>query len=65
MAVGCTCLIYYQGVVSVEKGSVIIRHKLAELIKKLGGEHRSPAAAFRARLQWGIELCSPAAVFRT
>jgi len=26
---------YYQGVVSVEKGSVIIRYKLAELIKKV------------------------------
>jgi hypothetical protein len=25
--------IYYQGVVSVEKGGVIIRYKLAELIK--------------------------------
>jgi hypothetical protein len=27
-----TCPIYYQGVVSVEKGSVIILYKLAELI---------------------------------
>jgi hypothetical protein len=31
---GCTCPIYYKGVVSVEKGSVIIRYRLAELIKK-------------------------------
>jgi hypothetical protein len=35
MAGGCTCPIYYRGVVSVEKGSVIIRCKLAELIKKV------------------------------
>jgi hypothetical protein len=33
MTCGCTCPIYYQGVVSVEKGGVIIRYKLAELIK--------------------------------
>jgi len=33
MTGGCTCPIYYQGVVSVEKGSVIIRYKLAELLK--------------------------------
>jgi hypothetical protein len=33
MTGGCTCPIYYQGVVRVEKGSVIIRYKLAELIK--------------------------------
>jgi len=31
----CTCPISYQGVVSLEKGSVIIRYKLAELIKKI------------------------------
>jgi hypothetical protein len=36
MTCGCTCPIYYQGVVNVEKGSVIIRSKLAELIKKVG-----------------------------
>jgi hypothetical protein len=35
MTGGCTCPIYYQGVVSVEKGSVIIRYKLVELIKKV------------------------------
>ena len=29
------CPIYYRGVVSVEKGSVIIRYKLPELMKKL------------------------------
>ena len=33
MTGGCTCPIYYRGVVSVENGSVIIRCKLAELIK--------------------------------
>jgi len=35
MTGGCTCPIYYQGVVSVEKGRVIIGYKLAELIKKV------------------------------
>jgi len=32
-----TCPIYDRGVVSVEKGSMIIRYKLAELIKKFSG----------------------------
>jgi hypothetical protein len=31
----CTCPIYYQGVVGLEKGSVVIRYKLPELIKKV------------------------------
>ena len=35
MAGGCTCSIYYQGVVSIEKGSVIIRYKLPERIGKV------------------------------
>ena len=35
MTGGCTCPIYYQGVVSVEKGGVITRYKLPELIKKV------------------------------
>jgi len=35
MTGGCTCPIYYQGVVRVEKGCVIIGYKLAELIKKI------------------------------
>jgi len=35
MTGGCTCPIYYQGVVSVEKGGVIIRYKLPEPIKKV------------------------------
>ena len=35
MTGGCTCPIYYQRVVSVEKGGVIIRYKLAELIKNV------------------------------
>ena len=34
MTGGCTYPIYYQGAVSLEKGSVIIRYKLPELIKK-------------------------------
>jgi len=34
MTGGCTGPIYYQGVVSVEKGSVMILYQLAELIKK-------------------------------
>jgi hypothetical protein len=35
MTGGCTCPIYYQGVVSLEKASAIIRYKLPELIKKV------------------------------
>jgi hypothetical protein len=43
MTGGYTCPIYYRGVVSVQKGRLIIRYKLAELFKKsflelLGGE---------------------------
>ena len=45
MTDGCTCPIYYQGVVSLEKESVITRHKLPELIDSCG-ESRSPAAMF-------------------
>ena len=57
----CSCPIYCQGIVSVDKGSVIIRYKLTELIKKvflrwkttlaamfeawLGGEGGEPPAA--------------------
>ena len=37
MAGGFTCPIYYQGVVSIEKGSVIIRHQLPERIEKVPG----------------------------
>jgi len=35
MTGGCTCPMYYQGVVSGEKGSVITRYKLPELIKNV------------------------------
>jgi len=35
----CTCPIYYQGVVSVEKGSAITRYTLPELIKKVSEEN--------------------------
>ena len=35
MTGGRTRPIYYRGIVSVETGSVIIRYKLPELIKKL------------------------------
>jgi len=35
MTGGCTCPIYYRGVVSIEKASMIIRYKLAELTKKV------------------------------
>ena len=35
MAGGCTCWTYYQGGVSIEKGSVMIRYKLPERIKKV------------------------------
>jgi len=41
----CPCPIYYRGVVSVEKESVIIRSKLAELIKKLPSRGTRPREA--------------------
>jgi len=43
-------LVWYttKGVASVEKGSVIIRYKLPELIEKRDGEPRSPVAMFQA-----------------
>jgi len=44
MTGGSTCPIYYQGIVSLEKGSVIIRYKLPELIKK-ASEAANPALA--------------------
>ena len=47
MTVGCTCSIYYQGVVSLEKGSAIIRYKLPELTKKLL-RGRTPLSSFQA-----------------
>jgi len=49
MTGGCGCSVYYQEVVSLEKGKVIIRHKLPELIKSFcGGGFRFPAAMFQA-----------------
>jgi len=42
MTGGCPCSIYYQGVFSVEKGGVIIRCKLPELIKTVS-EAGNPA----------------------
>jgi hypothetical protein len=49
MTGGCTCPIYYQRVVGVEKGSVIIRYKLPELIETASeAANRSPAAMFQA-----------------
>jgi hypothetical protein len=50
MTGGCTCPIYYRGVVVVEKGSVIILYTLAELIKKVSeaGIAALPAALFQA-----------------
>jgi len=48
----CTYLTYYQRVVSVDKGSVIIRYKKQQisLSKNVlrGGEPRSPVALFQA-----------------
>jgi len=35
MTFGRPCPIYYRGVVSVETGNIIIRYKLAELIKRV------------------------------
>jgi len=65
MTGGCTCPIYYQRVVSIEKGSVIIRYKLPELIKTLcEAANRSPAAMFQAWLGRRVELCSLAAMFK-
>jgi len=51
--------IYYQGVISVEKGTVIIRYKLPELSKNsfLGCEPRFPAVMFQAWLRRGVEPC--------
>jgi len=49
MTSGCTCPIYYRGVVRLEKGKVIIRHKLPELIKSFcGGGLRFSVAMFQA-----------------
>jgi hypothetical protein len=50
MTGGCTCPTYYQGVVSVAKGSVEIQYKLAELIKKVSEEANPtlPVAMFQA-----------------
>jgi len=45
----CTCPIYYEGVVSLEKGSVIIRYNLPELIKKFL-MRRTPI--FRSHVSW-------------
>ena len=54
----CTCPIYYQGVVRAEKGSVIIRYKLADLIKRVWpGTLLSRAAMFQA---WLGEESNPA-----
>jgi len=65
MTDGGTCPMYYQGVVSVEKGSVIIRYKLGELIKNVS-EAANPL--FRSHVssmtRRGVESCSPAAMFR-
>ena len=65
MTGGCTCPIYYQGVVGIEKGSVIIRYKLPELIKRVSETvYRSPAAMFQACLGHRVEPCSLAAMFK-
>jgi len=63
---GCTCRIYYQGGVSVEKGSMIFRYKLAELIEKVlsGGSPTLATHCFKHALWWGVEPCSPAAMFQ-
>jgi len=62
---GLTCPIYYQGVVSIEKGSVIIRYNLPEFIKKVSETaNRSPAVMFHAWLGRRVEHCSPAAMFQ-
>jgi len=48
VAGGCTGQIYYQGVVSVEKGSVIIRCKLPERIKKVSEAANPPSLRLQA-----------------
>jgi len=67
MTGGCTCPIYYQEVVSAEKGSVIIRYKknLAELIKKrfLGGEQLS-CSLVSSMTRRGVEHCFLTAMFQ-
>jgi len=63
MTGGCTCPIYYQGVVSVEKGSVIIRYKLVELIK-IVCEPCSRSHVWSTTMR-GVEPCYPAAMFQS
>ena len=58
MTGGCTCLIYYQGVVRVEKGSVIIRYKLAELMKNSSA--RTPPLAQPCFMAWLGKESNPA-----
>jgi len=53
MAGGCTCLIYYQGVVSLEKGSVIIRYKLPGLSKKVPEAENLPLPQPRFKHDFG------------
>jgi len=64
----CTYPIYYQRVVCVDKGSVIIRYKQNKLTCRKrflrGGEPRSPAAMFQAWLGRVVEPCSPAAMLQ-
>jgi len=62
MTGGCTCSINYQGVVSVKKGSVIIRYKLAELIKSFSGALSCSHVSSMTRR--GVKPCSPAAMFQ-
>jgi len=66
MTGGYTCPIYDQGVVSVAKGSVIIRFKLPELIKNVSwAGNCSPADMFRACLGGGSTLLSRSHVSST
>ena len=53
MTGGCTCPISYRGVVSVEKESMIIRYKLAELIKKCLS--REPSRSHVSSMPYGGE----------
>ena len=64
MTGGCTFPIYYPGVVSVEKGRVIIRYTLAQLSKSiLDGEPPSCSDVSSITTR-GVEPSSPAAMFQ-
>jgi len=59
--------IYYQGVIDVEKGTVIILYTLPELIKKHILRRGTPLSRVHvsSMTRWGVEPCCPAAMFQS